>query len=320
MKTSRGSLRVCVVKLANLRNRSFPLSSRRGFGYQQHMTKQKLDTQAIGLDIGLAFSKWLTGAENLHYGLWDGLEVNAMNLRAAQEAYTDKLFKLLPSQPCRILDIGGGAGETAKKLIALGHEVEIVVPSAFLAGRCRENAPKAVVHEMPFEAFRGESRFDICLFSESYQYIPLNEGLPKCLGLLTPKGQILIADCFRSEAYRWEKTVRKVGGGHKINEFRTFLAGLDVEVTSEEDITQSVAPSVEVEQGLFNVVGYGLTRTDEELSAKRPKLHWVLHRLINTVLNKRRRARLDQRLNQQTRNAQVFCENNVYLMMALRPK
>ena len=87
---------------------------------------QKIDTRAIGLDTGLALIKWLTGAENLHYGLWDGLDVTAGNLRRAQDAYTDKLFRQLPAGRLRILDIGGGAGETARKLIALGHSVEIV--------------------------------------------------------------------------------------------------------------------------------------------------------------------------------------------------
>ena len=120
------------------------------------MAGSKLDTRAIGLDVGLSFAKWLTGAENLHYGDWTGLEVNAANFGPAQVAYTDRLFRFLPDKPCRILDIGGGAGETARKLLALGHKVEIVIPSAFLAGRCRENAKGAVVHEMRFEDFEGE--------------------------------------------------------------------------------------------------------------------------------------------------------------------
>lgn len=128
-----------------------PLSKSELSGYSPIYEQTKIDTRAIGLDVGLEAIRWLTGAENLHYGLWDGLDVNAGNLRAAQEAYTDKLFKLLPSKPCRILDIGGGAGETARKLLALGHEVEIVVPSAFLAERCRKNAPGATVHECMFE-------------------------------------------------------------------------------------------------------------------------------------------------------------------------
>lgn len=281
------------------------------------MSKQKIDTRAIGLDVGLEFVRWLTGAENLHYGLWDGLEVTAANLRAAQEAYTEKLFKLLPDSPSRILDIGGGAGETARKLLALGHEVEIVVPSPLLAERCRKNAPGAIVHECMFEEYPGGGDFDICLFSESYQYIPLQAGVPRCLELLKPDGQIILSDCFRSEEFAIEKGQSTVGGGHKIAEFRAALDGWPVTVLSEEDITEATAPSVEIEQGLFNVLGAALTRVDNELADKRPKLRWALDKLVRVVMNERKRSRLDQRLNQQTRNRDVFQTNNVYLMMKL---
>ena len=50
------------------------------------MARQKIDTNAIGLDAGLGFIRWLTGAENLHYGLWTGLPVQADNVGAAQAA------------------------------------------------------------------------------------------------------------------------------------------------------------------------------------------------------------------------------------------
>ncbi len=285
------------------------------------MGKKKINTQAIGLDVGLAFTKWLTGAENLHYGLWDGLEVSAANLRDAQEAYTHRLFALLPDRPCRILDIGGGAGETAKKLLALGHSVDIVVPSPFLAGRCRANAPQARVHECMFEDFTAASgSFDICLFSESFQYIPLDQGLPKCLTLLAPGGEIILADCFRTPEYTGDRMLAPVGGGHRIAAFRETLASLPLDVISEEDVTLSAAPSVEIEQGLFNVIGYGLTRVNEELSQHKPRLRWVLQRAIRAVVSPRKRARLDQRLNQQARNRENFAKFNVYLLMRLRPK
>ncbi|MEL7211418.1 MAG: class I SAM-dependent methyltransferase [Pseudomonadota bacterium] len=283
------------------------------------MGKAKLDTQAIGLDAGLAFTKWVTGAENLHYGLWDGLDVTAGNLRAAQDAYTDKLFKLLPDQPCRILDIGGGAGETARKLIALGHTVDIVVPSKFLADRCRANAPEATVHEMMFEDFQSEPRFDLCLFSESYQYIPLDQGLPKCLRLLEPGGKIIISDCFRTPAYKVANLSAKVGGGHREKAFRSMLETQSIRIAFEEDITASVAPSVDLEQGLFNVFGYAATRIDTELAAKRPKARWLLHRVLRLLMSERRRARLDERLNKQTRNAEAFKTYNRYLMMVIEP-
>ena len=282
------------------------------------MSKDKIDTRAIGLDVGLEFVRWLTGAENLHYGYWDGLEVTAGNLRAAQEAYTKKLFKLLPEGKLRILDIGGGAGETARKLIDLGHAVTIVVPSPLLAERCRKIAPEADVHECMFEDYAGGGEFDLCLFSESYQYIPLDEGVPRCLTLLKPEGHIIISDCFRSEKFQREGGAAVVGGGHPITTFRQKLGTWSVEVLSEEDITAATAPSVDIEQGLFNVLGSALGRVNSELEAKRPKSRWALDKILKLFVNERARSRLDQRLNQSTRNRDVFSVNNTYLMMKLR--
>ena len=91
-------------------------------------------SQSIGLDIALILSKLITGKSNLHYGIWDGLEVTMGNLCLAQEAYTENLFNYLPKKKSmKILDIGGGGGETAKKLLDKGHEVDIIVPSKELA-------------------------------------------------------------------------------------------------------------------------------------------------------------------------------------------
>ena len=279
----------------------------------------KLDTRAIGLDVGLSFVRWLTGAENLHYGLWTGLEPTAANLGAAQEAYTEKLFGLLPrGRSLRILDIGGGAGETAKKLLALGHEVEIVVPSPFLATRCRENAPGARVHECTFEDFAGDGRFDLCLFSESFQYIPLDTALTKSLALLAEGGRIVIADCFRTEAYKGRHVHGpKPGGGHHLSAFRESVERLPLTIESEEDITEAVAPSVDLEQGLFHVVGHGLTRIDGELSAKKPALRWILARVVGLFLSARRRAALTARLTGNERTAAAFLAYNRYLMLRL---
>lgn len=284
---------------------------------------RKLDTQAIGLDFGLAFSKFLTGKENLHYGLWEGgMEVCAGNVGAAQEAYTKKLFKLLPKKKSlRILDIGGGAGETAKKLVALGHSVEIVIPSAFLAERCRENAgPDALVHECGFEDFKSDNRFDVCLFSESFQYIPLDIALSKSIEYLATDGVVIIADCFRSaEAYKYATAEAKVGGGHALADFRTTFENLGLVMILEEDITQSVAPTVDVEQDFFNVIGLGTRRIDQGLADTHPFVRWVLHRLLAIFVNKKRRERLDLRLNARTRTAETFCRYNTYLMMKIKP-
>ncbi|MES2550979.1 MAG: class I SAM-dependent methyltransferase [Pseudomonadota bacterium] len=281
----------------------------------------KIDTRAVGLDVGLAFIRWLTGAENLHYGLWTGLEATAANLRAAQDAYTVKLFGYLPPGPLRILDIGGGAGETAKKLLALGHQVEIVVPSAFLAARCRETAKGSTVHECTFEAFQGQGPFDLCLFSESFQYIPLSESLPKCARLLVPGGQVLIADCFRTEAYRGRATEGpQPGGGHPLAAFRAAVEGSAFAVDAEEDITEAVAPSIDLEQRLFHVLGHGVTRVSDEIRDNRPTAHWALGKAIGLFLSRKRRENLMQRLTGTSRTSEAFRHYNSYRIIRLRQR
>lgn len=278
----------------------------------------KIDTRAVGLDVGLAFIRWLTGAENLHYGLWSGLNVTAGNLRAAQDAYTVKLFGYLPAGRLRILDIGGGAGETAKKLLALGHQVEIVVPSAFLATRCRDTAKGAKVNECTFEAFTGTGPYDLCLFSESFQYIPLAESLPKCAQLLAPGGKVLIADCFRTDAYRGRQTEGpQPGGGHFLSGFEAALAGSAFVVDAEEDITDAVAPSIDLEQALFHVLGQGVTRISDEIHDKRPWGHWAMDKLIGLFLSRRRRENLMQRLTGTSRTSEAFRKFNRYRIVRL---
>jgi MPBQ/MSBQ methyltransferase len=168
-----------------------------------------------------------------------------------------------------------------------------------------------------FEDFAGAGPFDIGLFSESYQYIPLELGVSKCLDVLTQDGNVILSDCFRSEAFTIAPGTSTVGGGHPISEFRKALSGWPVKVLSEEGITHATAPSVEIEQGIFNVLGYGLSRVDEDLKSKRPKLRWMMNKVVCTLMNERKRSRLDQRLNQQTCNREVFAQNNVYLVMKL---
>lgn len=274
----------------------------------------------MGLDIGLAAIKFLTGKENLHYGIWDGFDVCAANVGPAQDAYTDRLFKLLPNGPLTILDIGGGAGETARKLIALGHQVDVIVPSAYLAERCRENAPKAAVNEMMFEDFQTKKTYDLCLFSESFQYIPMEFSFPRAAELLKPNGHMIIADCFRTPAYYAPDRTSRVGGGHALTAYRDALKTCAFDVLREEDITASVAPSVQVEQDLFHVIGLGVDRFDEEIHSKRPLARKMIHGALGLILSKRRRAKLYERLTGNTRTAEQFEKYNFYLMTSMRLK
>ena len=281
------------------------------------MGKGGIDTRAIGLDAGLGFVSWLTGAENLHYGFWDGLEVTAANLGPAQMAYTARLFGYLPDGPLRILDIGGGAGETARKLIALGHEVEIVVPSALLAERCRVNAPLAKVHEATFEDVEAVGDFDLCLFSESFQYIPMDLALTKARRLLKPGGHILIADCFRSEDFSPDGRVRIAGGGHPVAEFRSAPDRHGLRLVRDEDVTVSVAPSIDLEQALFHVIGKAVDRIDRDLKENKPASRWMVATAMRALMGTRKLRRLNTRLRGNERTSEAFLRNNRYLIALL---
>ena len=284
------------------------------------MASGRIDTRAVGLEAGCALAKWLTGKEHMHYGLWAGLEPVAANLGAAQEAYSQRLMSLFPEGRLRILDIGGGAGETAKRLIAMGHRVEIVVPSAFLAGRCRENAPEAVVHEAMFEEARVTGPFDLCLFSESFQYIPLDQSLPRAKALLAPGGAIVIGDVFRRLDGDWLKNPhRTVGGGHVVESFLAAAAKEGLAVEAQIDVTDEVAPSIDVEQAFFNVLGVGLSGMDRELRRHRPLLRRLAVGILGRLMGERRRKSLVRRLTGDDRTAEAFRRSNRYLLMRLRP-
>jgi SAM-dependent methyltransferase len=239
-------------------------------------------------------------------------------LGQAQSVYTEKLFSYLPSGSLRILDVGGGAGETARKLIALGHQVDIVVPSPFLAERCRANAPQATVQLCKFEDFETTETFDLCLFSESFQYIQYKTAIERAQKYVKPNGNILIADCFRiTSADKTDKT-RRVGGGHSITEFQSYLTASDITVISSEEITQAVAPSIDLEQELFNVFGHAIKRIDGELQSGKPTLRWFLGRLLRMILSEKRRYRLGQRLFEKARTSQAFVTHNQYMIFSLQ--
>ena len=50
----------------------------------QFQKNNKLDTKALGLEFSLAIAKFVTGKENMHYGVWDNLDPCLENLGNAQ--------------------------------------------------------------------------------------------------------------------------------------------------------------------------------------------------------------------------------------------
>ena len=284
--------------------------------------KQVSDTKAIGLEVSLSITKFVTGKENLHYGVWDKLDPCLENLGKAQEQYTKLLFKYLPKkEKLKILDIGGGAGETAKKLVNLGHDVTIVVPSETLGERCIKNTKnKAQVHKTQFEYYKPNKNqlFDLCLFSESFQYIPAKIALEKAITLLKKNGLILIADCFRSEIKN-NSYNRRPGGGHPLSDMRKLIKELNLKITSEKEITKSVAPSLDIEQEFYNMIGFSLERIQQGLLSSHPIKMKLLRFLYRIFVNNKKQKRLHDRLYSNIRSSENFIKFNHYMIFQLAP-
>ncbi len=286
----------------------------------QFQKNNTLDTKALGLEVSLAIAKFVTGKENMHYGVWDNLDPCLENLGKAQEQYTKLLFKYFPKKKkLKILDIGGGAGETAKKLVSLGHSVTILVPSDILSKRCLENTNnKAEVYNIRFEDYEPKKKqtFDLCLFSESFQYIPAKIALKKAKGLLNKGGQILVADCFRSDV-KYSSHNRRPGGGHPLSEMLKLIKDVDLNIISKKDITKSVAPSLDIEQKFYNVVGVGIDKVQQGLVASHPWKMKLFSLVYKTIVNQKKRKRLHDRIYGNIRNSDNFIKFNHYIIFQL---
>ena len=287
--------------------------------------KKKESSRLVGLDIALKISGFVTGKEHLHYGLWDKLDVNLDNLGKAQEAYTDLLFKYLPKKEkinkLEILDIGGGAGENAKKLIALGHKVTIIVPSKILAEHAKKNTKnKAKILITTFENYLPKNNlFDLCLFAESFQYIPIKIALQKASSLLNNDGEILIADCFRSEK-KQEGIFRQPGGGASLISMEKELRIQKINVIVKKEITKLVAPSIQLEQKFYNTLGFSISRIIASLKINRPFTLKFLNISYKILISKRKRLRLENRLFKNKRTIKSFLEYNNYMIYKLKPQ
>jgi SAM-dependent methyltransferase len=193
-------------------------------------------------EAGLLLGSRMLGNGYLHYGYWNGsLEVSLENLAAAQQAFAEQLFARIPAGVRSLLDVGCGTGLLASHLLRRGYEVEAVQPSTALADvAARRLGPGVPIHRVRFQELELSRRFDLVLFSESFQYIPVADALATSASLLDPGGHLLIADFFRTDV----PGKGPVGGGHKLSSFYPKLREFPFSVQQDEDITARTAPTV----------------------------------------------------------------------------
>jgi MPBQ/MSBQ methyltransferase len=195
---------------------------------------------ADGLDLALHYG-WF--AEPVSVG--DGLE----ELRRGQAAFTAEVVKLVPPEAKRVLDVGTGRGETARALGANGAEVVTLSPDRN-QGRwlAREPHPKVAFVPSRFEDFdsRTGAAFDVVVFSESSNYVAMDNLLAHSAALTGPQGSLVIAAPFLRR-----KSSAVYQDMHPLSELYARLEQSPWRLRKELDFTENVAPTLRIGRRLL---------------------------------------------------------------------
>ncbi len=275
---------------------------------------QQVDSKEVGLVAGLNLFNFFLGTKDLHYGLWtDDLEVTVQNLPEAQKRYSDFLIGHFPQDIKTILDVGCGAGGLATELLSRGYEVQGVSPSPLLSEAAQSQAGEDFkIHHGRFEDvdFSLNEKFDLVMFSESFQYITLDMVLDKAQSLLRPGGYIVICDFFKTNATG--KSV--VGGGHKFDKFQQVLQQSGLKVLEEKDITKETAPNLD----LVNQMGRDLLMPTMKLIAYTFKSNRPWLSKIFTWKFRKKLDKIDYKYLSGERNAESFAKYKIYKFYLLQ--
>ncbi len=277
------------------------------------MSKRKpAESRRVGLEIGAILNRYLFKSEDLHFGYWpDDLPIECLNLPVSQEYHSKLIIEHLPIESGTILDVGCGTGSLGRKLIDRGFRVDGVIPSAFLAQRVRALFGEGgEVFECRFEDLDTDRKYDLVLFSESYQYINIQAGLDKLEQLLSPGSCMLICDFFRFAA----KGRGPVKGGHKWEVFQEAIEPRPWECVKELDITTETGRTLDLfNEALHEVLIPIRDVVGESFQRRHPFWTKVLRRIFRRRIEKINRRYLSGRI-----TGKAFAEHSTYRLLVYR--
>ena len=275
---------------------------------------KKVDSKEVGLDIGLVLLKFFLKTDHLHYGLFtDGLAGDIANLKQAQENYTELLAGHIEDGVKTILDVGCGSGQFARTLLDRGYAVDCVAPGRIVPKRVRELVgDESEIFSSRFQDLETDKRYDLILFSESFQYLPMNESVPGALALLNPGGCLMISDFFKTHA----PGECLMGGGHSFPEWEQEQTRHAMDLVTSRDITAETASTMDIVNAFSNELLHPIWDLVFLLAADRyPKLT----RFVRWKLRKKL-AKMERKHFSGMRTGEQFAIHKKYMFYLFRKR
>ncbi len=205
--------------------------------------KNKIKSNIIGLDMGLALGKFFLNTDDLHFGYWPNNDMPTVkNFSWAQDNHSQLIINNIPKKVRKFLDVGCGAGNLSLKLLNNGYDVDCVIPSEYLAKAVKEKIKdRGKIFISKFEDLTINEKYDLILFSESFQYVDMKKSINKISNIINQNGYLLICDYFKRNI----KKKSLMGGGHNWLSFQNLIKTSSLNKINDLDITNETAPTID---------------------------------------------------------------------------
>jgi ubiquinone/menaquinone biosynthesis C-methylase UbiE len=131
------------------------------------------------------------------------------------------LATLLPTRPCRILDVGCGTGALARRLISFGVPIDAVdvSPAMIARGRCLPNGTHSLIHWMvgAAEEVPLTPPYDLVTAGESVHWMEWETVLPRFNSVLSPDGRLVILE-LGHQPVPWDDQLARVIRQYSLNQ------------------------------------------------------------------------------------------------------
>jgi MPBQ/MSBQ methyltransferase len=211
-------------------------------------------------NAALDYYTGLTQNDYLHYGYWDPLpasedDLTLPRMRAAQEAYATKLLDTIPAGVSTILDVGCGIGGNAVSMLDRGYQVEGVAPDQIQREKfIKKTGNRAPFHLSRFQEYQSTKTYDLVLFSESSQYMSVDDIVSGSVKVLQSGGYLLMSDMLRKDPNYTEGIFSNC---HVKTEMEAAMIKAGFKSIQNIDISAGIAPTLDL--GSVVLRTYGLS-------------------------------------------------------------